>query len=135
MDEATKRTHIQAHLARARDDLTTALDNLAHQHWRGAVNRAYYAIFHATSAALLWDDIERVKHSGVQSAFGRFLVKPGVIEAEFGRIYTKVRKAREMEDYDVMAPPLTEKAATQIVDDAERFVTRLEDYLRQVGAI
>jgi uncharacterized protein (UPF0332 family) len=53
VDDATKRLYIAAHLARATDDLATARDNVAHGHWRGAVNRAYYAIFHAASAALL----------------------------------------------------------------------------------
>lgn len=135
MDETTKRTYIQAHLTRAKDDLNTAHDNMQNEHWRGAVNRAYYAIFHTATAALLWADIERAKHSGVQSAFGEFLVKPGIIEPEFGQIYSRVRKARETEDYDVMAVPLTAEAATQIIDSAERFVTRLEDYLRKVKAL
>ena len=135
MDDPTKRTYIQAHLARAKGDLATAHNNLTHNHWRGAVNRAYYAVFHSASAALLWLDIERAKHSGVQAAFGEFLVKSGTIEPEFGRIYTKLRKARETEDYDIMAAPLTAEVTTQMVKEAERFMTRVERHLRQVGAI
>ena len=135
MDDATKRTYIQAHLTRAKDDLATAQDNLLHHHLRGAVNRAYYALFHTASAALLWHDIERAKHSGVQAAFGQFLVKPGKIEPEFGQIYTRIRKARETEDYDIMAVPLTVETAKQIVDDANRFVTRVDSYLHQAGAM
>jgi uncharacterized protein (UPF0332 family) len=133
VDDVTKRAYIDAHLARVADDLATARHNLTHDHWRGAVNRVYYAVFHTASAALLWLNIERAKHSGVQAAFGEFLVKPGTIESEFGQIYTKIRKARETEDYDVMAVLLTAEAASQIVAEAERFVTRLESYLRQVG--
>ena len=91
MDHTTKHTYIAAHLERASDALATARDNLAHGHWRGAVNRAYYAVFHAASAALLWLDIERARHAGVQAAFGEFLIKSGVIEAEFGRIYLVFR--------------------------------------------
>jgi uncharacterized protein (UPF0332 family) len=135
VDEATKHAYIKAHLAKADDDLVTARDNLDDKHWRGAVNRVYYALFHTVSAALLWLDIERARHSGVHAAFGEHLIKPGIIEPEFGQIYTRVRKAREAEDYDVMTIPLTDKEAIQIVEDAERFVLRLESYLRQVGAI
>ncbi len=40
----------------------------------------------AAPAALLWQDIERSRHLGVQSAFGEFLVRPGVIEPEYGRL-------------------------------------------------
>jgi uncharacterized protein (UPF0332 family) len=46
MDDATKRAYTSVRLDRAQDDLHAARDDLAHGHWRGAVNRAYYAIFH-----------------------------------------------------------------------------------------
>ena len=87
MDNATKRFLIEAHLEKAHDDLITANDMLADDHFRGAINRAYYTVFHAASAALLWLDIELAKHSGVQSAFGEFLIKSGIIEPEFGKIF------------------------------------------------
>ena len=135
MDESTKRTYIHAHLTRTKDDLSIARDNLAHDHWRGAINRAYYAVFHAASAALLWLGIERARHSGIQAAFGEFLVKPRIIEAEFGRTYTKLRKARETQDYDLMAIEPTAEEAQNMVAEAEHFVSRLEDFLRQEGAL
>ncbi len=135
MDDVTKRAYVDTRLAKARDDLSTARDDLGHVHWHGATNRAYYAIFHVASAALLWLDVERAKHSGIQSAFSEFFVKPGVLEPEYGRIYSRARKAREEQDYDLEAAPLTAEEAEHIVADAERFLVRLERYLREVGAI
>jgi uncharacterized protein (UPF0332 family) len=135
MDDATKRVFIGIRIARAQDDLATARDDLAHGHLRGAVNRAYYVVFHTASAALLWLGIERARHSGTQSAFSAYLVKPGHVESEFGKIYTRVRKIREEQDYDLGASSLTMQDAERIVGDAERFVNRLESYLRQEGAI
>jgi uncharacterized protein (UPF0332 family) len=114
--------------------LDSAHDILALGHFRAAVNRAYYTIFHAASAVLLWHDVERSRHSGVQSAFGEMLVKPGIIEPEFGRIYTKARKAREEQDYELLAGPLTKTDAEEILNDAENFITRMERYLNEVGA-
>jgi uncharacterized protein (UPF0332 family) len=99
------------------------------------VNRAYYTVFHAASAALLWLDIERARHAGVQAAFGEFLIKLGIIEAEFGRIYNPVRQLREMQDYDLQAAALTAEETERLVSDAARFVARLERYLHDVGAI
>jgi uncharacterized protein (UPF0332 family) len=78
-------------------------------------------------------DIERGRHAGVQAAFGAFLVRPGLIEPEFGQIYSRVRQAREMQDYDVTAVALTREKTERLVRDAERFVARLDDHLRQVG--
>lgn len=135
MDDATKRAYIRTRLSKAREDLAAARSLLTLGYLRVAVNRAYYTIFHTASAALLWIGVERSRHLGVQSAFGEFLVKSGSIEPEFGRLYAKAREAREEQDYDLEAAPLTLQDAAQIVDDAERFVNRIEQYLRQVGAV
>jgi len=135
MDDATRRAYVQVRLAKAKDDLATARDDLAHGHYRGAINRAYYTIFHTASAVLLWHDIERARHSGIQSSFGEFLIKPGAIEAEYGRIYSRARKAREKHDYDLDAVWPSTEEAEQIVADAERFVARVERYLCEEGAI
>ena len=134
MDDATKRAYIRTRLSKAREDLAAARSLLTLGYLRVAVNRAYYTIFHTASAALLWIGVERSRHLGVQSAFGEFLVKSGSIEPEFGRLYAKAREAREEQDYDLEAAPLTLQDAAQIVDDAERFVNRIEQYL-QVGAV
>lgn len=135
MDLATKRTYIHVRLDKAHDDLESARTLLAATLWRGAVNRAYYAIFHITSAALLWHDIERAKHSGVQASFNEYFIKSGLVEVEYGKIYRDAREWREEQDYKDILRPLDEATAAQIVHDAERFVTRLEAYLHTLGAI
>ena len=86
MDIPIKRAAIRVRLDKARDDLATARHDLSASRWRGAVNRAYYAIFHE-------------------------------------------------QDYLDLTRPLDEATAAQIVNDAERFVTRPERYLHEVGAI
>jgi len=135
MDIDAKRTTIRVRLEKAHDDLAAARALLQTAHWRATVNRAYYTIFHVTSAALLWLDVSRSRHSGIQSAFGEFLVKPGLIEREYADIYADAREWREEQDYRDIARPLDEATATQIVKDAERFVARIERYLRETGAI
>ena len=135
MDKATKIAAIAQRLDRAKDDLETAHIDLAAGKWRGAVIRAYYAVFHVASAALLWHDQERAKHSGVHSAFGEVLIKTGAIEAEYGRIYTEARRLREANEYEFEGESLTHRDARRLVADAERFIDRMERYLREAGAV
>ena len=75
--EESVRTYARLRLERAREDLATARDNIGQGYFRAAVNRAYYAVFHRASAALFSQGIQRSKHSGIESAFSQFLVKPG----------------------------------------------------------
>ncbi|MFQ5858393.1 MAG: HEPN domain-containing protein [Anaerolineae bacterium] len=133
MDENTK-IIIAVRLEKAKEDIATAHDLIALKRLRGAVNRAYYAIYHLATAVLLTQDIERSKHSGVQSAFGHYLVKPGLIVPEYGRILTSARKARETSDYADRIE-LDEETAQRIVADADRFVARMEEYLANVRAL
>jgi uncharacterized protein (UPF0332 family) len=135
MELADKRALVQHRLDTARDELEAAQILLDAGKYRKAVSGAYYAVFHIASAALLWHDQERAKHSGIESQFGFLLIKSGKIEEEYGRIYMKARRERERSDYDVLAtPPVTSEAAASL-SEAQRFVERLERYLREVGAL
>jgi uncharacterized protein (UPF0332 family) len=127
------RAYAQLRLDRAREELETARDNIAHGHFRAAVSRAYYAVFYMASAALFSRSVQRAKHSGVESAFSQYLVKPGDIEPEFSQLYQRARRQREEADY--AEEPIDEVAARQTLADAERFVDRLERFLRGVGAL
>jgi uncharacterized protein (UPF0332 family) len=91
-------------------------------------------VFYVASAALFSQSVQRAKHSGVESAFAEFLVKPGHIEIEFSRLYQKARRQREEADYAEDAD-VDETTARQTLADAERFVDRLERFLREVGAL
>lgn len=130
--------HIRAYanlrLKRAREELETARENIAHGHYRAAVSRAYYAVYYMASAALFSQSVQRVKHSGVESAFSQFLVKSGQIEPEFSRLYQRARRQREEADY-ADDPNIDQGTARQTLGDAESFVDRLEQFLRQVGAL
>jgi uncharacterized protein (UPF0332 family) len=92
------------------------------------VNRAYYAIFYAANALLLTRDITRSKHSGVVAAFRQYLIKPGLVEGEYGEIYGRVMDDRHLCDYDVESSIEPERAQADL-EDARRFVKRAARYL------
>jgi len=133
VDEDTK-VLIGIRVARAREELEAVGRLIGLGHYRIAVSRAYYAIFGITTAVLLTHDIVRSKHSGIQSAFIREFIKTGHIEAQFGKLFTLLRKDREESDYSDYAK-FSEEYAKARLADARRFVARMETYLRQVGAI
>lgn len=128
------RAYARLRLEMAREELGTARENIAHGRFRAAVSRAYYAVFYMASAALFSQSVMRGKHSGVESAFSEYLVKPGHVEVEFGRLYQRARRQREEADYaeDVI---VDEAMARQTVADAGRFTDRLERFLKDVGAL
>ena len=127
MDKET-RVLIGVRLDRAREDIETAKELLNLGRYRAAVNRAYYAIFGITTALLLMQKIERTKHTGVESAFIQHFIKTGIFETEYGRIFDYIRKKREESDYSARIT-IDEGTAEKVVGDAEKFITRLTEYL------
>ena len=123
---------IQLYLDRAHQDLQAAESNLNQGFYGVAVSRAYYAMFYATSALLASKGISRSKHSGVHSAFGEYFVKTGLIETEYVKMLGHAFNSRLGSDYDITFSA-EQTLAKGILQDAYRFVDRVEDYLRQLG--
>lgn len=69
-------------LARAKEDLETAVDNLENGKYRASVNRSYYAVFHSIRAITALNHFDSSKHSGVIAFFNQHYVKPGVFDKE-----------------------------------------------------
>jgi uncharacterized protein (UPF0332 family) len=124
MDDAT-RVAIRNYLSKAREELDATRLLISANHHYIAVSRAYYAVFNGATAVLLTKGLIRAKHAGVQGALGESFVKTGLIEPEYGRIFTLARKAREQGDYSDQAT-YTQAFAEKHLADAERFVARME---------
>jgi len=121
-------------LARGREDLSDARDLYQRGNYRLSINRAYYAAFHVVSATLNAIGQDRSKHSGVESAFHQYLIKPGLIEVEHGTTFKLARKWREDADYGV-GLAFTEETARDILKQCERLVQRMERYLHETGQL
>lgn len=132
MDEATKET-IHLYLGLAHEGLTEARLLRDAGSLRGANSRAYYSAHYALIAALYAINIVRKKHSTVQAALSQFLVKPGRIEEEYKDIFKNLRKRREDSDYEPRFVP-NEAETDRLLAGAERFVARMEEFLREQGA-
>ena len=68
---------VRLRMQQAAETLQEARILLAEQAHRGAVNRAYYAMFYAMLAVLATKGLGSSKHSGAISLFDREFVKPG----------------------------------------------------------
>lgn len=64
-----------------------------------AINRLYYTVFYAVSAALLERKLSFVKHSGVRAAFHREFIKTGLLDIEWGKFYDELFEDRQEGDY------------------------------------
>jgi len=129
-DVGTPDDYLQHRLRRSHEDLAWARGALERGEYRLALNQAYYAVFHLTAVVLANLDVVRRRHSGVESAFHEYLIKPGLIEPEYGRFYREARQWRENADYQ-FGVEFSEEKTLQVLEQAERTVARLDQFLRQ----
>lgn len=63
--------------------------------------------------------------------FGFHLIKTGKIEKEYAKILTAEKEDREISDYEVSIE-IEEERAEQRVNEADKFVKRIEQYLQTI---
>lgn len=129
-----RQREVKLYVDHADEMLRVAAHNLAQGFYSTAVNRAYYAIFYASNALLATQGLSRGKHSGVIAAFRQHFVKPGLIEAKYGRTYGRLMDDRHGADYDLETDIEAEQAAVD-VENAHQFVARVKQYLQREGEL
>jgi uncharacterized protein (UPF0332 family) len=98
----------------------------------GATNRAYYAMFDATIAALAWaapGQSPPKTHGALISGFGRLLVQAGHVPAELGRSLNRVHELRLTADY--LSAPVPLEKARQAIDEAAAFIDGIRELLKR----
>ena len=118
-------------LERAREDLVAGANALRSGDFRVCANRAYYAIFHASRAALILKGMDFKKHSAVITHFRMEYIKTGVFGAELSKILGKafeIRTEADYEDFFIISRDDVEKQLA----GANKFVNAIADYLKTV---
>ena len=125
-----KKALIKYWMEKSRESLESAYGDLEAGRLSPAVRSAYYACFYALSA-ILWSEGKTFKkHSGVRGALHRYLVKPGKIDASWGRFYDIIFDSRHRGDYHPMVRFDPEQVEGYI-DRARDFVKQMESLIKE----
>ena len=116
----------KAALHAARANLSIDADTAA---WR-----AYYAGFYAASALFASEGVTFTKHSGVESAVHRDLVKAGRWPQARGADYSDLRKLRQTGDYGGHVRVATSEAV-EAVAGAERVLDAVLTLVPALGSV
>ncbi len=111
----------------AKSDLKSADILMKEGEYRGANNRAYYAIYHAISAVHALDGKSYKRHKDTLANFNKDYVKTEIFPKNFGRKIAQAEEIRHASDYDDFYIATKEKAEEQIVT-AEEMIEQIEAY-------
>jgi uncharacterized protein (UPF0332 family) len=120
-------------LSQAHETLREAKILLDASATRGAINRAYYAMFYALLALLATKQLGSSKHSGAIALFDREFVKSGKFPRELSRALHLAFDQRQRYDYGEVMTSISPSIANQSLKDAEEFIGAIERYLYKSG--
>lgn len=131
-DIGTKEDLARYRLEIAASNLKSAEILLSAEEYRGANNRAYYAIFQAINAvhALAGDAYKR--HKDAIANFNKNYVKTEIFPREIGRKISEAEEIRHASDYDDFYIASREESIRQ-VEVAREFITMVRNYCKQNG--
>ena len=124
----TQKDYARYRLEKSAEDLESAGLLLEHHNFRGANNRAYYAIFHALRAVLALDNYDSKKHSGIIGEFRRRYIKTGIFPVEMSEMISNASMIRNASDYDDMFIASRAESEEQ-VENAQTVYRIVREYL------
>ncbi len=123
----TKKALVHYRLETARADLKSARILLDAGEYRGANNRAYYAILRAVNAVHALSGKAYKRHKDAIGNFNKDYVKTGIFPREMGRKIGEAEEIRHASDYDDFYIASQEETERQVTV-ANEFIEWVEKY-------
>ena len=112
----------------AKDTLDTAKICMEFKRYKDSINRCYYAAFYAIKAVLALEGKEFKRHKDAVGYFNQMSVATGKFSRECGKRLGRLKRKREVSDYDDFYVASNEEAIEQY-ESAEMIVKQVQDFL------
>lgn len=96
-----------------------------------AASKVYYSMFYAAQALLKSADIDVIKHSAVEAAFGFHFAKTGRLDPKYHQMLIEAREIREIADYDT-EQEIVEPVASLKIDQGGEFLIAVKKTIKQL---
>lgn len=97
---------------------------------RSIINRAYYGMFYAVLALIVFEHYAYSKQSGVLSYFNKKFIKDGIFSKEIGKSINKAFELRQRGDYREYSN-LTYQQVEPFIGETENFLKTVKEFLEK----
>lgn len=124
-----KQENIQYRLNRANETYQDAVFLFERGSLNSSINRLYYAVFYATIALLLANDIEVKSHNGVKQKLGEEFIAKGKLSKIHAKTFNILSDFRHKGDYDDLFDFETEMVE-RLIDPVKEFIDAINQLIR-----
>jgi len=132
MNDELRNQRIEYRLLQADDSLQEAEALFRVALYRGAVNRAYYAMFYAILALSVFKGQVLSKHSGAIAFFDLEFIKSGVLPKQLSKILHLAFDQRQANDYGELWS-IDQTETEQAIRNSREFVAKVVELLRSAN--
>lgn len=129
LSEKDKVALVTIRLEAARQALRDAYSLAGSGSSRGAMNRAYYAMFHAVSALAISHGEVHKKHTHVIAFFQKEYAKPEIVDRKHGRALQRAFEDRSEADYQDYIS-FTPEQIDRRLSETRAFIMAVEDIIQ-----
>lgn len=129
-DIGTQKDLILSRIETAKDDIKAAEILRDAESYRGANNRAYYAVFHAINAIHGLKGVAYKRHKDAIANFNKEYVKTELFPREIGSRISSIEEIRHASDYDDFYIATIEEVK-ETIESAKEFVDMAEKYCQE----
>mgnify|MGYP001084001992 CR=1 FL=1 len=122
----------KALLERGFEKLEVAKFLFENGYYSDSVSRAYYAMFFAARALLVFKKIYPKTHRGTITQIGLEFVNKGYLDMVYAKALATAQEDREEADYGVVSK-ITKEEAEEILNDGEAFIEKTKDVFKLLG--
>lgn len=114
------------------NSLLAEIDVLVHyKFYSTAINRIYYACFHATKAVLLTKDIIPKTHSGVVAMLHKHFVSEALFDVGMASFFSRIMQERVDDDYSDHAVVSGETVSEYFLQ-AKEYIRYIQNLIEQI---
>lgn len=128
--EHSQKEYIKYRLERSEELFQDANLLAQNKRWRSSVNRLYYSCFHLVNALLFNDGIAAKTHDGLKTKFLQNYIKTNKINAEFGKLYSKLIDWRQESDYSIYVD-FQEKDVLPLIQQVDNFRNVIDELIQK----
>ena len=118
----------------AKETLVSAKLCFENNLYKDSINRAYYVVFYAIKSILALERVDFKRHKDAIGYFNKNYVSTEIFSKELGKKIGRLKKKREVSDYDDFYVAAQDEAKDQI-STAEDVISQIGRYLKAKALI
>jgi len=128
--DADRNTVVKYWIDKAKDTLENSRLNLNKGFLDGAVNRLYYSAFYVLMAYATLKGEKYKKHKGIKSFLSERIIKQGLLDKQYAKLYNRLYLLREKADYTPLSE-FTYQQVEELLSQTEEFITEMERLIKK----